>query len=203
MSATTKPRLVLASQSPSRASILRGAGVEPVLHPADVDEDGIIASMPSATPADIVAALAKAKAEKVAAAYPRDLVIGGDSMLLLDGELQGKPHTVDNTIARWRRQAGKTAQLLTGHHIIFGDAHFNETASTTVRFASASDADITAYASTGEPLQCAGAFTLEAIGGWFIDRIEGDPSSVIGLSLPVVRRAMYSFGLDVSQFWNR
>ncbi|QCB27818.1 Maf family protein [Corynebacterium endometrii] len=203
MSATTKPRLVLASQSPSRASILRGAGVEPVLHPADVDEDAIIASMPSATPADIVAALAKAKAEKVAAAYPRDLVIGGDSMLLLDGELQGKPHTVDNTIARWRRQAGKTAQLLTGHHIIFGDAHFNETASTTVHFASASDADITAYASTGEPLQCAGAFTLEAIGGWFIDRIEGDPSSVIGLSLPVVRRAVYSFGLDVSRFWNR
>ena len=203
MSATTKPRLVLASQSPSRTSILRGAGVEPVLHPANVDEDAIIASMPSATPEDIVAALAKAKAEKVAAAYPRDLVIGGDSMLLLDGELQGKPHTVDNTIARWRRQAGKTAQLLTGHHIIFGGAHFNETASTTVRFASASDADITAYASTGEPLQCAGAFTLEAIGGWFIDRIEGDPSSVIGLSLPVVRRAMYSFGLDVSQFWNR
>ena len=62
-------------------------------------------------------------------------------------------------------------------------------------------ADIRAYAATGEPLECAGAFTLEAIGGWFIDRIEGDPSSVIGLSLPVVRRALYSFGLSVSELW--
>lgn len=205
MSATTKPesglRLVLASQSPSRASILRGAGVEPVLHPADVDEDAIIESLPSAAPEDIVAALAKAKAEKVAAHYPGDLIIGGDSMLLLDGQLQGKPHTAERTVERWQQQAGKTAHLLTGHHIIFGDAHYSETASTTVHFASASPADIAAYAATGEPLQCAGAFTLEAIGGWFIDRIEGDPSSVIGLSLPVVRRAVYSFGLDVSQFW--
>ena len=199
-------RIVLASQSPSRAGILRGAGVEPVLHPADVDERAIETKLADAPAADVVSALAAAKARAVAPLYPGDVVIGGDSMLLLDGELQGKPHTVDKTVARWKEQAGRSAELLTGHCIIFngpaGPQEFRETARTTVRFAAASDADIEAYARTGEPLECAGAFTLEALGGWFIDSIDGDPSSVIGLSLPVVRRALYEFGLDVSQFWS-
>ena len=194
-------RLILASQSPSRASILRGAGVEPVLEPADIDERSLEASLAGHPPADIVAALATAKAEKVAGRYPTEPVIGGDSMLLLDGELQGKPHTEEATIERWHQQAGRTAELLTGHCLIFGDKRHVETSTTTVHFAQASDADIAASAHSGEPLHCAGAFTLEAMGGWFIDRIEGDPSSVIGLSLPVVRRALYAFDLNVSDFW--
>ena len=194
-------RLILASQSPSRASILRGAGVEPVLEPADIDERSLEASLAGHPPADIVAALATAKAEKVAERYPTEPVIGGDSMLLLDGELQGKPHTEEATIERWHQQAGRTAELLTGHCLIFGNKRHVETSTTTVHFAQASEADIAAYAYSGEPLHCAGAFTLEAMGGWFIDRIEGDPSSVIVLSLPVVRRALYSFDLNVSDFW--
>ena len=194
-------RLILASQSPSRASILRGAGVEPVLEPADIDERSLEASLAGHPPADIVAALATAKAEKAAERYPTEPVIGGDSMLLLDGELQGKPHTEEATIERWHQQAGRTAELLTGHCLIFGDKRHVETSTTTVHFAQASEADIAAYAHSGEPLHCAGAFTLEAMGGWFIDRIEGDPSSVIGLSLPVVRRALYAFDLNVSDFW--
>ena len=194
-------RLILASQSPSRASILRGAGVEPVLEPADIDERSLEASLVGHPPADIVAALATAKAEKVAERYPTEPVIGGDSMLLLDGELQGKPHTEEATIERWHQQAGRTAELLTGHCLIFGNKRHVETSTTTVHFAQASEADIAAYAYSGEPLHCAGAFTLEAMGGWFIDRIEGDPSSVIGLSLPVVRRALYAFDLNVSDFW--
>lgn len=194
-------RLILASQSPSRASILRGAGVEPVLEPADIDERALENQLAGHSPADTVAALASAKAEKVASRYPDEPVIGGDSMLLLDGQLQGKPHTVDATIERWHQQAGRTAQLLTGHCLIFGAQRHVETSTTTIRFAEASATDIEAYARTGEPLECAGAFTLEAMGGWFIDSIDGDPSSVIGLSLPVVRRALYSFGLSVSDFW--
>ena len=194
-------RLILASQSPSRASILRGAGVEPVLEPADIDERSLEASLAGHPPADIVAALATAKAEKVAERYPTEPVIGGDSMLLLDGELQGKPHTEEATSERWHQQAGRTAELLTGHCLIFGNKRHVETSTTTVHFAQASEADIAAYAYSGEPLHCAGAFTLEAMGGWFIDRIEGDPSSVIGLSLPVVRRALYAFDLNVSDFW--
>lgn len=196
-------RIVLASRSPSRLSILRSAGVEPVIHPADVDEDALLASV-SGGPAAAVAALATAKAEAVAAEYPEDIVIGGDSMLLLNGRLQGKPYTVDATIERWREQAGQSAELLTGHCVLSpGGQRVVDTSSTIVHFAGISEADIAAYAASGEPLQCAGAFTLEALGGWFIDRIEGDPSSVIGLSLPLVRRAIYTFGHSVSEFWNR
>lgn len=196
-------RIVLASQSPSRLAILRSAGVEPVTHPAHVDEAALLASA-GGDPASQVAALATAKAEAVAAQYPDDVVIGCDSMLLLDGQLQGKPHTIEATMRRWREQAGRSAELLTGHCVLGPDGQrVVDTSSTVVHFAAASHADIVAYASTGEPLECAGAFTLEALGGWFIDRIEGDPSSVIGLSLPLVRRALYDFGYSVSQFWNR
>lgn len=196
-------RVALASQSPSRAAILRAAGIEPVLAPANVDERAIEAGLSTAAPAEIVAALATAKAEKVAPSYPHDLVIGGDSMLLLDGVLQGKPLTTEATVARWRVQAGRRAELLTGHCIIAGKRRHVETSRTAIYFAQASQEDIAAYAASGEPLNCAGAFTLEALGGWFIDRIDGDPSSVIGLSLPVVRRAIYLFGWDVSNFWSK
>ncbi|MDO4762406.1 MAG: nucleoside triphosphate pyrophosphatase [Corynebacterium sp.] len=196
-------RIVLASSSPSRRSILLSAGVDPVIHPADVDEDGIMDSLCSRAPEEVVAALAKAKAEAVAAEYPHDCVIGCDSMLLLDGQLQGKPHTVERAIERWRQQRGKKATLLTGHCVLTPMGRFSQTAATDVFFAQVSDADIEAYARTMEPLLCAGAFTLEAIGGWFIDRIEGDPSSVIGLSLPTVRQGLYSLGIDVHSLWNK
>lgn len=190
-------RLVLASASPSRKKILESAGITPVIAPANVDEDAIIAEFGATPP--VVEKLAQAKAEAVS--FPHDVVVGCDSMLLLDGELQGKPHTIENTIARWQQQRGKAAELITGHHVISPVGTYTGTSRTIVHFGDPTDADIAAYARSGEPLQCAGAFTLEAMGGWFIDRIEGDPSSVIGLSLPLVRKALYSFGYSVSDFW--
>lgn len=196
-------QIVLASQSPSRRMILNQAGVEPVIRPAHVDEDAIIEGLHGAEPEVIVTQLALAKAESIAPDHPGDVIIGGDSMLLLDDELQGKPHTPEMTIQRWRQQRGRTAHLITGHAILLGDRKVVEASQTKIHFAEATDTDIEAYAHSGEPLQCAGAFTLEALGGWFIDSIEGDPSSVIGLSLPVVRKALYSFGLNASDFWNR
>lgn len=199
----SNPCIVLASTSPSRLSILRGAGIEPITAAPEVDEDTLIASLADASPADVVETLAKAKAHAVAERFPDDVVIGGDSMLLIDGELQGKPHTVERTIARWQSQRGRTAELITGHCVVTPKGEHVEAAITTLNFAEVSDEDIRAYAQTGEPLKCAGAFTLEAMGGWFIDGINGDPSSVIGLSLPVVRRALYRYGYSVSQFWNK
>ncbi|WJY67453.1 Maf family protein [Corynebacterium auris] len=195
-------RLVLASQSPSRRMLLENGGVTPVLHPAHIDEDALIASLPAAAPAEVVGALARAKAEAVAGTYPEDVTVGCDSMLLLDGHLQGKPHTIDATIARWKAQRGRTAHLLTGHAVHHRGAWFTGTTSTAISFGDASDADIEAYARSGEPLECAGAFTLEALGSWFIDSIDGDPTSVIGLSMPFLRKALYSFGLSASQFWD-
>ncbi|MCT1684211.1 Maf-like protein [Corynebacterium appendicis] len=194
-------RLVLASQSPSRRMILDNAGVDPIQHPAHVDEDAIIASLAGSAPADVVSALARAKADAVAPEYPDDIVVGCDSMLLLGGQLQGKPHTVEETIRRWRAQRGQTAELVTGHAIGYKGQWVVDTVSTRIHFGNATDADIEAYARSGEPLECAGAFTLEALGGWFIDSIEGDQTSVIGLSLPLLRKALYSFGVNASDLW--
>ena len=194
-------RLVLASQSPSRRMLLEQGGVTPVLRPAHIDEDAVIASMRDADPADVVVALARAKAEAVAGEYPGDVVIGCDSMLLLDGELLGKPHTTRATVERWKSQRGKTAHLLTGHAATYNGEWMTAPVRTAIRFGDVSDADIEAYARSGQPLECAGAFTLEGLGSWFIDAVDGDPTSVIGLSMPFLRRCLYHFGLDVSDFW--
>ena len=194
-------RLVLASQSPSRRMLLEQGGVKPVLRPANIDEDAVIASLHSVDAATTVSTLARAKAETAIAESPGDVVVGCDSMLLLDGELLGKPHTVEATIERWKAQRGKEAQLLTGHAVWFGGEWVVDTVATTIRFGDVSDADIEAYARSGQPLECAGAFTLEALGSWFIDSIDGDPTSVIGLSMPLLRRCLYRFGLDASDFW--
>nr|VDG62481.1 Maf family protein [Streptococcus thermophilus] len=181
--------------------ILRNAGVEPVVKPAHIDEDTLLASLIDASPADSVRTLAHAKAGAVAPAYPDDIVVGCDSMLFLDGQLQGKPHTVEETIRRWQAQRGRTAELITGHAICYNGTWITDAVSTKIHFGDVSDADIEAYARSGEPLECAGAFTLEALGGWFIDSIEGDQTSVIGLSLPLLRRALYSFGINASDLW--
>ena len=194
-------RLVLASQSPSRRMLLEQGGVEPVLRPAHIDEEAVIASLHDAPPATTVSTLARAKAETAIAEFPDDVVVGCDSMLLLDGELLGKPHTVEETVRRWKAQRGKDAQLLTGHAVWFGGEWVVDTVGTTIRFGEVSDADIEAYARSGQPLECAGAFTMEALGSWFIDSISGDPTSVIGLSMPLLRRCLYRFGLDASDFW--
>lgn len=181
--------------------ILENAGVTPVQHPAHVDEDAIIASLHSASPELVVTTLARAKADAVAPSYPDDIIVGCDSMLLIDGTLQGKPHTTSQTVRRWRAQRGRTAELITGHAIGYRGQWVTDTVSTRIAFGDVSDADIEAYARSGEPLECAGAFTLEALGGWFIDSIDGDQTSVIGLSLPLLRRALYSFGLNASDLW--
>ena len=194
-------RLVLASQSPSRRMLLEQGGVTPVLRPAHIDEDAVIASLFDAPPATTVSTLARAKAETAITDFPDDVVVGCDSMLLLDGKLLGKPHTVEATVERWKAQRGKVAQLLTGHAVWFGGEWVVDTVATTIRFGDVSDADIEAYAESGQPLECAGAFTLEALGSWFIDSIDGDPTSVIGLSMPLLRRCLYRFGLNASDFW--
>ncbi|MDL0402566.1 nucleoside triphosphate pyrophosphatase [Corynebacterium lehmanniae] len=194
-------RLVLASQSPSRRMLLEQGGVTPVLRPAHIDEDAVIASLHDVDAATTVSTLARAKAETAIAEFPDDVVVGCDSMLLLGGELLGKPHTVEATVERWKAQRGKVAQLLTGHAVWFGGEWVVDTVATTIRFGDVSDADILAYAESGQPLECAGAFTLEALGSWFIDSIDGDPTSVIGLSMPLLRRCLYRFGLNASDFW--
>ncbi|MEU8897075.1 nucleoside triphosphate pyrophosphatase [Nocardia sp. NPDC048505] len=201
--------LVLGSASPARREVLRSAGIEPVVRVSGVDEDAVAAALPAdSTPETIVVELARAKAEWVADTdIPADcVVVGCDSMLLVDGELQGKPHTPEVARARWAAMAGRSADLLTGHCVLrIRDGRVTATAvdcsSTTVHFAKPEPAELEAYIATGEPLQVAGAFTLDGMGGWFVDRIEGDPSSVIGIGLPLLRRLLDDVGVGVAQLW--
>ncbi|MEN0140032.1 MAG: Maf family protein [Rhodococcus sp. (in: high G+C Gram-positive bacteria)] len=203
---------VLASASPARLAVLRSAGVEPVVRVSGVDEDALITALGAdAAPEHVVTELARAKAKDVLPVLARDgisdaVIVGCDSMLLIDGALQGKPGTVDVARERWSSMAGRSATLLTGHSVlriaegaVVGDAH--DHSATVVHFASPPDADLEAYLATGEPLQVAGAFTLDSLGGWFVDRIEGDPSSVIGIGLPLVRRLLADVGVGVAELW--
>lgn len=204
-------RLVLASASPARRAVLRSAGIEPVVRISDVDEDAVAAALPPGTaPEVVVVELARAKARSVAATIPDFavdcVVVGCDSMLLVDGELQGKPHTPEVARARWSEMAGRSADLITGHCVLRmrdGEivAQSVDCSSTTVHFAKPEPEELDAYIATGEPLQVAGAFTLDGMGGWFVDRIDGDPSSVIGIGLPLLRRLLGDIGVGIAQLW--
>ncbi|MFC6089473.1 Maf family protein [Saccharothrix sp. BKS2] len=201
-------RFVLASQSPARLAVLRAAGVEPEVRVSGVDEDALAASLTDPTPEQLVTALALAKAEAIAGGSTGDeVVVGCDSMLrTADGEVHGKPGTTDVARERWKRMAGTTGTLLTGHAVLLvRDGVVVDRAvdheSTTVRFGRPTDDELEAYLATGEPLHVAGAFTLDGLGGWFVDGIDGDPSSVIGISLPLTRRLLRKVGVSVSSIW--
>ena len=210
--------VVLGSASVARLGVLRSAGLDPQVLIADLDEDAIVEELGDAPPAQIVTRLAQAKADAIVAtllsgddpelagARADGVVITCDSMLLLDGRLSGKPHTPEVAVARWRQMRGKTGHLMTGHCVtrirdgaaVSAAAHSQSTA---IDFSDVSDELIDRYVATGEPLKVAGAFTLDGIGGWLLDGIDGDPSSVIGISLPLTRRLLAEVGVDVADLW--
>lgn len=205
-------RLVLGSASSGRLAVLRGAGIEPLVVVSGVDEDAVIAELgPDAPAGQVVVALAKAKAESVAADLTTDLagdciVVGCDSMLELDGRLRGKPESADAARAQWNSMGGRVGTLHTGHCVLRlrdGAVVQSEAqvGSTTVFFAQPSAIDLDHYIGSEEPLWVAGAFTIDGRGGWFVDRIEGDSSNVIGLSLPLLRRLLQATGVSIAQLW--
>jgi nucleoside triphosphate pyrophosphatase len=204
-------RLVLASASPGRLAVLRGAGIDPVVRISGVDEDALAAALTDATPAELVTALAYAKADAVAAdiatEHPDAVIVGCDSMLHLGGELIGKPGCADAALRRWQAMAGGTGELMTGHAVIRLDqgirtATASGVQTTLIRFGTPSTEEIEAYVDTGEPPRVAGGFTLDGRGGWFVDGIDGDPSSVIGISLPLTRRLLAEVGVPVVSLWS-
>lgn len=193
-------RLILASASPARLATLRQAGLDPEPVVSGVDESGVAAD----SPAELARRLARLKAEAVAhrttVGEQTTVLIGCDSVLELDGEVYGKPHTPEVARDRWRRMRGRSGVLHTGHHLMVrgadGDRSDNQGAATTVHFADLSDDEIGAYVATGEPLQVAGGFTLDGLGGPFVSSIEGDHHNVVGISLPLLRTMLA--GLDIA-----
>ena len=192
-------RIILASASPARLATLRAAGIEPEVVVSGVDEERIT----STDAANLAAALAQLKCRTVAAQVEAEaLVIGCDSVLAFEGEIFGKPAGPVEAAGRWRRMRGSSGVLHTGHCVLHGDDEFVETASTIVHFADITDAEIDAYVATGEPLQVAGAFTIDGLGGAFITGIEGDHHNVVGLSLPLLRELVGDLGIAWPDLWS-
>jgi len=204
-------QLYLASTSPARLATLRAVGIEPVALPSQVDEDAAVASAGTLTPEQLVMLLARLKAEAVAgSAGPFDgLILGGDSAFEIDGVVYGKPHLPEVARERWHAQRGRSGRLHSGHWLI--DARggivgraVGGAAVATVHFADdITDAEIDAYIATGEPLEVAGAFTIDSKGAGFITGVEGDPHAVVGLSIPLVRTLVRSLGIEWTSLWNR
>ena len=188
-------RFILASASPARLATLRAAGVDPEVIVSGFDEDSIRAS----TVASLVDKLARIKAVTVRESITEPaLILGCDSMLEFDGEALGKPRSSDEAIARWTRMRGKQGTLWTGHCLLDGERSQVEVVSTEVHFAEVTDDEIATYVATGEPSQVAGAFTIDGLGGWFVDSIVGDHHNVVGLSLPVLRRMLHALGYSLA-----
>lgn len=197
-------QLVLASASPARLQTLRAAGLAPIVHVSGVDESGVAA--PDAE--QLAGELARLKGEAVLAERGTGTdaaIIACDSVLALDGAIHGKPHTDERVRERWRAMRGRTGDLVTGHHLIVarGDDLVRDTrvSVTSVSFADVTDAEIEAYIATGEPHECAGAFTIDGFGGAFVERIDGDHHNVVGLSLPLLRHMLADAGVPWTTLW--
>jgi septum formation protein len=192
-------RFVLASASPSRLRELRAAGIDPEVVVSGIDESSVTAVSPSA----LVLELAGRKAQAVATGTDA-LVLGCDSLLELDGTAFGKPADRATAIARWGLMRGRHGVLRTGHVLIDerAGARASEVVSTVVRFGTPSDEELERYVDSGEPLTVAGGFTLEGRSAPFVEGVIGDPSSVLGLSLPALRRLCGELGIAIIDLWS-
>ncbi|WP_311260410.1 nucleoside triphosphate pyrophosphatase [Microbacterium sp. WCS2018Hpa-9] len=211
-------RVCLASTSPARLMLLRQAGIEPLTQSPGVDEDAVAAAAATErgtelAPADLVLLLARAKAADVAQRLAQDgsfdgIVIGGDSMFELGGRVYGKPYTAEEATRRWQEMRGATGILHSGHSVFrvspgAAPVEATATAEASVTFAEdITDAEIAAYVASGEPLLVAGAFTVDSLGGAFITRVDGDPSTVVGMSLSTVRRLAADLGVTWTDLWS-
>jgi len=211
-------RVCLASTSPARLMLLRQAGIEPLTLSPGVDEDAVAAAAASErdaelAPDELVLLLARAKArdvaERLAASGDFDgIVIGGDSMFEVGGRVYGKPYTTEEATRRWHEMRGATGILHSGHSVFRISPGATPIEATAVAAASVTfaaditDAEIAAYVASGEPLHVAGAFTVDSLGGAFITRVDGDPSTVVGMSLSTVRRLAAELGVTWTDLWS-
>ncbi|MGA7149368.1 MAG: Maf family protein [Microbacterium sp.] len=212
-------RVCLASTSPARLMLLQQFGIRPLTLAPDVDEEAVVEAIESSegrtlAPHEHVLLLARRKAADVAGRLADEIpgfdgiVIGGDSMFELDGDVLGKPHTPENAVARWHAMRGRTGVLHSGHAVVrlqpgSPPREVHAVAEASVTFAEdVTDAEIDAYVASGEPLHVAGAFTVDSLGAAFITRVDGDPSTVIGMSLSTLRSLVRQLGVEWTTLWH-
>ncbi|GAA1922058.1 Maf family protein [Arthrobacter gandavensis] len=203
--------LILASASPARTKLLANAGIAHRVLVSDVDEDAVTARYGLTDPHDTALLLARAKAEAVASLPESEgaLVLGCDSVFEFQGEAHGKPWEADVARERIRRMSGNVGVLHTGHWLVDcrdteedgSGATLGAVSSAEVHFAKLLDEEIEAYIATGEPLEVAGSFTIDSLGGAFIEKVVGDPHAVVGLSVSTLRHLLASAGVGVTSLW--
>jgi septum formation protein len=197
-------QIILASASPSRLRLLESVGITPSILVSGVDEDA--SEFESLSPAELVIALAILKAHTVKGKAPvNSLVIGCDSTFEFEGKSLGKPVTKTKAIERCKQLSGKTGYLHTGHCLIDlrQGIELSERSTAKVQFAQMTDAEIIDYVDSDEPLNVAGGFTRDGLSAPFITKIEGDPSGIIGLSLPLLRKMIISLGYSWPELKNK
>ncbi len=226
----TSVAFILASASPARAKVLRSAGINPQIVVPKVDEAAVFSSLEAkgAEPHEFVLALAEKKARAALQMVLRDpapffqgttngaLLVACDSMLEVGGQMQGKPHDPDTAFDRIKTMQGGHGTLWTGHaaflipNIESGTVQDADSfvptqgaEATAIHMGHMSDDEIRAYVATREPLEVAGSFTIDGLGGAFIDSINGDPHSVIGISLPLLRDISKMLGIFWPDLWDR
>jgi septum formation protein len=194
------PRIVLASQSKSRRTLLEDAGLKPTIIVSNVDEETDFFN--AMTPEDMVIALAISKAHTVRELidYPA-IIIGCDSTFDVDGVSFGKPGTPEVAVERAKKISGRTGLLHTGHCVIDTERGIEiaDRVTTKVTFTDMTDEEIHDYVASEEPLHVAGGFTLDGFGSPFIPVIEGDYTNVVGISMPFLRSAMKQLGYSWPQ----
>lgn len=186
--------------------MLSSAGIDFATQPPGVDEEAMVAAQQPSSAAETVQLLARAKAEAVAvAAFAKDpelqLVLGCDSALLFEGEVLGKPHDPAVATERLHRLSGNTGILHSGHWLISRTGAAGSVSATEVTFEKFDSEEIAAYVATGEPLKVAGSFTIDGIGGAFINSIAGDYHTVVGLSLRELRSLSEQLGVRYHGLW--
>jgi septum formation protein len=192
------PQLILASASPARLRVLRDAGFDP-----EVVTSGVSEEVDGLDTARAVVVLAERKGSAVSPRYPGSLVLACDSMLDLHGTALGKPASPAEAADMWRHLSGNEGTLHTGHCLIDTrtDRRLLRLASTVVHFGTPNKAEISTYVASGEAMGLAGAFSIDGRAAPFVEGIDGDPSNVLGLSLPLLRSMLNEVGVAITDLW--
>jgi len=177
----TTPAIVLASQSPRRAELIGRLGLEFEVRPADIDES----YQPGETPPEHAERLAREKAEVVAATHPHALVVGSDTIVVIDGDVLGKPRSREQAVEMLMRLSGRDHEVCTGVAVALGGRVESGLERVRVRFRILSPEACEQYVATGEPMDKAGSYGIQGFGSAIVESIEGDYFAVMGL--PVVR----------------